>query len=157
MLQRTLLSRPNLEKLISKTDLDLHDRRTRRPGAAGAELGTDIKVTPQTRNLFTITYRNSSPKLAYDVVQTILTIFIESKTGNNRVGHAERAAVPRSSRSPSLRAAARDAEKRRAEFQAKYIDLLPSDANGDRGWKPRRARCGRCRAACRTRWPSATC
>src|SRR4051794_37348576 len=53
ILQRTLLSRPNLEKLISKTDLDLgvtgpYDRER-----LVARLGQDIKVTPQTRSLFT--------------------------------------------------------------------------------------------------------
>ncbi len=84
VLQRTLLSRPNLEKLISKTDLELGIT-----GPADLEdlvrrLGFDIKITPQTHNLFTISYRNSTPKLAYDVVQTILTIFVESKVGNTR-------------------------------------------------------------------------
>ncbi len=39
---------------------------------------------PQTRNLFTITYRDKNPKLAHDVVQTLLTIFVESATGTNR-------------------------------------------------------------------------
>src|SRR6478609_4024243 len=60
MLQRTLLSRPNLEKLISKTDLDLStagpsDRERLLQGLAQA-----IQVKPQTRNLFTITYRSTS-------------------------------------------------------------------------------------------------
>ena len=39
---------------------------------------------PQTKNLFTITYRDKSPKLAHDVVQTLLTIFVESATGGSR-------------------------------------------------------------------------
>ena len=60
-----------------------------------AGLAIAIKITPQTRNLFTISYRNTQPKLAYDVVQTMLSIFVESKTGNNRSRHGERAPVPR--------------------------------------------------------------
>ena len=84
MLQRTLLSRPNLEKLISKTDLDLGLGGPSDRERLLQSLANDIKVTPQTRNLFTITYRSASPKLAHDVVQTLLSIFVESATGSNR-------------------------------------------------------------------------
>jgi polysaccharide chain length determinant protein (PEP-CTERM system associated) len=131
MLQRTLLSRPNLEKLISKTDLDL--------GLVGSSdrerllqsLANDIKVTPQTRNLFTITYRSASPKLAHDVVQTLLSIFVESATGSNRTDmeNAKRFLEHQiSSYEQQLRAA----EKRRADFRFKYVDILPADLNPDR-------------------------
>ena len=47
-------------------------------------LGKAIKITPETKTLFTISYRNASPKLAYDVVQTLLSMFVESATGANR-------------------------------------------------------------------------
>src|SRR6516165_4485653 len=70
MLQKTLLSRPNLEKLVSKTDLDLSVATPSDRERLLQTLALDIKVKPQTKNLFTITYRNKSPKLAHDVVQT---------------------------------------------------------------------------------------
>jgi polysaccharide chain length determinant protein (PEP-CTERM system associated) len=131
MLQRTLLSRPNLEKLISKTDLDLSlagpsDRERLLQGLAQA-----IQVKPQTRNLFTITYRDKSPKLAHDVVQTLLSIFVESATGTNRVDmeNAKRFLEHQiSSYEQQLRAA----ERRRADFRTKYLDVLPADLNPDR-------------------------
>src|SRR6202020_2081435 len=66
ILQRTLLSRPNLEKLISKTDLDLTLNSPSDRERLLSRLATDIKVTPQTKNLFTIYYRDKSPKLAHD-------------------------------------------------------------------------------------------
>jgi len=84
ILQRTLLSRPNLEKLISKTDLDLTLNSPSDRERLLSRLATAIKVTPQTKNLFTIYYRDKSPKLAHDVVQTLLTIFVESATGGSR-------------------------------------------------------------------------
>ena len=95
MLQRTLLSRPNLEKLISKTDLDLSaagpsDRERLLQGLAQA-----IQVKPQTRNLFTITYRNTSPKLAHDVVQTLLSIFRRRRHRDEPHRHGECEALPR--------------------------------------------------------------
>jgi polysaccharide chain length determinant protein (PEP-CTERM system associated) len=131
VLQRTLLSRPNLEKLVSKTDLDLSvaspsDRERLLTG-----LALDIKVTPQTRNLFTITYRNKSAKLAHDVVQTLLSIFVESATGSNRTD-MENARRFLEHQISSYEQQLRAAEKRRADFRLKYIDILPGDLNPDR-------------------------
>lgn len=132
LLQRTLLSRPNLEKLVSKTDLDLLAPDPVRRNALIEQLSTAIRIQSQTNNLFTITYRNTRPRLAYDVVQTLITIFIESATGTNRsqmqnAGHFLDAQIT------EYEAKLREAEHRRADFQAKYLELLPSDANGGVG------------------------
>jgi polysaccharide chain length determinant protein (PEP-CTERM system associated) len=129
VLQRTLLSRPNLEKLIAKTDLDLAVTGPAELERMVARLSTDIHVVPQTRNLFTITYRNTSPKVALEVVQTILTTFIESKVGNNR-SDIENAQTFLSTQIENYERQLRDAEQKRAEFRTKYIDLLPGDGGG---------------------------
>jgi len=126
ILQRTLLSRPNLEKLISKTDLDLSAVTASDHERLLQSLATDIQVKPQTRNLFTITYRNRSPKLAHDVVQTLLSIFVESATGSNRVD-MENARRFLEHQISSYEQQLRAAEKRRADFRTKYVDMLPSD------------------------------
>ncbi len=128
VLQRTLLSHPNLEKLISKTDLDLNVNSPSDRERLLATLSNQILVTPQTRNLFTITYRNQSPKLARDVVQTLLTIFVESATGGNR-NDMENARRFLEHQISSYEQQLRAAEKRRADFRTKYIDILPSDMN----------------------------
>src|SRR5579863_8017224 len=62
MMQRTLLSRPNLDKLIDVTPLNLaiDDREQRQEMVA--KLGREIKVTAEGPNLFTISYRNSEPQ-----------------------------------------------------------------------------------------------
>ena len=86
ILQRTLLSRPNLRKLISKTDLEQRMLTSTDEEVMIAGLANGIKLTPQTKNLFTISYRDTSPKLSFDVVQTILSTFIVSRTGNSRKG-----------------------------------------------------------------------
>jgi polysaccharide chain length determinant protein (PEP-CTERM system associated) len=131
MLQRTLLSRPNLEKLISKTDLDLAitgpaDLESMVAGLAGA-----IRISPQTHNLFTISYRNATPKLAYDVVQTILSIFVESKVGTSRTD-MENARVFLQQQIALYERKLREAEAQRADFRVKYADLLPSDGGVSR-------------------------
>jgi polysaccharide chain length determinant protein (PEP-CTERM system associated) len=127
VLEHTVLSRPNLEKLISKTDLELGISGPADLERTVFNLAEAIKLTPQTRNLFTITYRNTSAKLAYDVVQTMLTIFIESKTGTNRAD-MENGRQFIEQQITQYEQKLRLAEAKRAEFRTKYLDLLPNDA-----------------------------
>ncbi len=129
VLQRTLLSRPNLEKLISKTDLELDLQGASDREALVAQLATDIRITPQTRNLFTIAYRSTVPKLAYEVVRTMLTTFVESKTGNNR-NDLESAGKFLGVQIALYERQLQEAERKRAEFRVKYIDILPSGDGG---------------------------
>ena len=125
VLQRTLLSRPNLDKLISKTDLDLSVTGPSDRERLLLKLSTGIIIRPETKNLFTITYRNPSRKLAHDVVQTLLTIFVESATGGNRTD-MENARRFLEHQISSYEQQLRAAEKRRADFRAKYVDILPA-------------------------------
>ncbi len=131
LLQRTLLSRPNLERLVSRTDLELELQGTSDRQAMVERLSNEIRIFPQTRNLFTITYRNKSPKLAYDVVQNMLATFVESKAGNNR-NDLDNASRFLQEQLNSYERQLRDAERRRAEFRAKYVDLLPAEGGGSR-------------------------
>jgi len=127
--QKTLLSTPNLEKLISKTGLDL---RAIGPGAREQlvqQLAGQIKIVPQSNKLFTIAYRDKSPQIAYEVVQTLITLFIETATGSNR-SEMDNAQQFLQQQIDLYERKLREAEQRRAEFRSKYLDLLPSDANG---------------------------
>lgn len=126
ILQRTLLSRPNLEKLISKTDLDLTINGPSDRERLIQKLANAVRVTPQTKNLFTITFRDPNPKMAHDVVQTLLTIFVESATGSNRVD-MENARRFLEHQIASYEQQLRGAEKRRADFRARYMDILPNE------------------------------
>ena len=124
ILQRTLLSRPNLEKLVSKTDLDLRASTINERERLIQSLTTSIHIQPQTRSLFTIEYTDPDPKLARDVVQTIITLFVESATGNSR-GDMENARQFLQRQITSYEEKLRLAERQRADFQTKYMDLLP--------------------------------
>ena len=139
LLQRTLLSRPNLETLISKTDLDLSVHSPTDRDQLVKRLETAIKVTPQTRNLFTITYRDTRPKMAYDVVQTLLTIFVESATGTNR-SDMENARRFLQNQIASYQQQLQAAEKRRADFRARYIAVLPESGSNVSGIEAARSR-----------------
>jgi polysaccharide chain length determinant protein (PEP-CTERM system associated) len=132
ILQRTLLSKPNLEKLISKTDLDLSLNGLSDRERMIGRLAIEIKVTPQTKNLFTISYRDKNPKLAHDVVQTLLTIFVEAATGSNRTD-MENARRFLERQIQSYEQQLRAAEKRRADFRVRYMEILPNDLNPNIG------------------------
>lgn len=128
VLQRTLLSRPNIEKLISKTDLSLQLRQPSDLEQMVAALGSQIAVVPQTRTLFTITYRNESPQMAYDVVRTILGIFVEDKAGSSRSDMAN-ARTFLDDQIAGYERQLQEAEAKRAEFRARYVDILPAEGS----------------------------
>ncbi len=125
ILQRTLLSRPNLEKLISKTDLDLRASTPMQRERLIQSLATSIRIQPQISNLFTIEYADRSPKLARDVVQTIVALFVENATGNSR-DDMESARLFLERQIASYETKLRAAEQARAAFQVRYADLLPA-------------------------------
>ncbi|MDB5416405.1 MAG: putative Lipopolysaccharide biosynthesis protein, partial [Rubritepida sp.] len=84
ILQRTLLSRPNLDKIINRTALEQRAQDDVSREKLAVRLARDIRITTQTRNLFTIDYRDSDPRLAHDVVQTALGLFMEAATVTDR-------------------------------------------------------------------------
>ncbi|WP_270935704.1 XrtA system polysaccharide chain length determinant [Falsiroseomonas oryzae] len=127
LLQRTLLSRPNMERVAARTGLDLRATTVAGRDALLTNLAANIRIAAQTRNLFTITYTDTDPRMAQDVVQTVLTMFMEQATANDRV-QMENARNFINQQIASYEAQLREAEQRRAEFRARYAELLPGDA-----------------------------
>lgn len=83
IMSRTLISRPNVERVVRMVDLDIKVRNAKDHEALVKELMEKIKLGTTGRdNLFTINYNNKNPKLAKDVVQSLLTIFVEGGLGN---------------------------------------------------------------------------
>lgn len=84
IMQRTLLSRPNLEQVVRMNDLDLTVNGQAETEALLARLADKLGVRAETNNLFTITYSNRDPRLSQSVVQSALTIFVENNLGQSR-------------------------------------------------------------------------
>jgi polysaccharide chain length determinant protein (PEP-CTERM system associated) len=86
LISRTLISRPNVEKLVHMADLDL---RVISPAARDELIDTLMKQLQLTgdakNNLYVISYRNPSPQTAKNVVQSLMTIFVESSLGDKRL------------------------------------------------------------------------
>lgn len=85
MLSRTLISRPNVEKLIRMADLDLKIQGKREQEALVDELMKTLAIQSLGRdNLYTIAYRDTDPAKAQRVVQALVSIFVESSLGDKR-------------------------------------------------------------------------
>jgi polysaccharide chain length determinant protein (PEP-CTERM system associated) len=128
-LQRTLLSRPNLERVIARTDLDLRVTDAASREELIERLGREIRISPQTRSLFRIEYRDHDPRMAHAVVQTVINLFIEAATSQDRQ-QMQTARQFIATQLASYEAQLRAVEQKRAEFRARYIDLLPSENFG---------------------------
>jgi polysaccharide chain length determinant protein (PEP-CTERM system associated) len=85
MMSRTLISRPNLEKVIRMADLDVKLKTTEEREALIARLGKSLQIrTTGQDNLYTIAYADANPQEAKRVVQSLLTIFVEGSLGDKR-------------------------------------------------------------------------
>lgn len=83
-LQRTLLSRPNIEELVRLTDLDVGINSQEAKEALYQQLAAEVQIRAIAPNLMTISYRNKDPLVAKNVVQSLLTIFSEKTAGSSR-------------------------------------------------------------------------
>jgi polysaccharide chain length determinant protein (PEP-CTERM system associated) len=85
MLSRTLISRPNVEKLIRMADLDLKSQSKTAQDALIDELMKTLEIKNVGRdNLYVLSYRDTSPEKAKRVVQSLVSIFVESSLGDTR-------------------------------------------------------------------------
>ena len=84
MMKQTLLSRPNLMEVARETDYDL----TVTNDAEMEELLSSIErrtyVSSNREDIFAISFEDPDPQRAYDVVQALLSIFVESNLGESR-------------------------------------------------------------------------
>ncbi|MDP9124877.1 MAG: chain length-determining protein [Pseudomonadota bacterium] len=85
MLARTLISRPNVEKLVADPSLEL-DRgdAAERDGVISRLMG-DIKVVPAgAGNLYDVSYRGTSPERARRLVAATVGLFVDSGAGDKK-------------------------------------------------------------------------
>jgi polysaccharide chain length determinant protein (PEP-CTERM system associated) len=84
-MRRTLISRPNVERVLRMVDQDIKAKDSKEHEKQVDELMAAIKVTGTERDdIYTISYNNENPKLGKDVVQSLLTIFVEGSFGGKK-------------------------------------------------------------------------
>jgi len=85
IVSRTLMSRPNIERIIRMVDLDITISGESEREQLVTQLMSDIELAAAGGdNIFTISYNNKNPVLAKDIVQSLLTIFVEEGLDGKR-------------------------------------------------------------------------
>jgi len=127
LMTRTLLTRPNMEKVARMTDMHLEAKTDTQMGALVERLRKKISIEGNQReNLYTLSYNDRDPQRAHAVVQAILTIFTESALGDTRLdGDIAQSFIEKQIKEYEQRLA--EAEQRLADFRRKNVGMLPSD------------------------------
>lgn len=82
MLARTLISRPNMQRLLAVPDLELDDGDPARREDTVSRLMSKIRVVSAgADNLYEISYRGSSPEQARRLVEATVELFVQSGVG----------------------------------------------------------------------------
>jgi polysaccharide chain length determinant protein (PEP-CTERM system associated) len=130
LMTRTLLSRPNLEKVMRMTDLDLQATNETEKEEIVNELKENIAFSGTEReNLYTITYENDSADLAKLVVKSLLTIFMESNLGEVRKDQDSATQFLEQQKAEYERRM-RELENELTRFKQRNLALLPEGSGG---------------------------
>jgi polysaccharide chain length determinant protein (PEP-CTERM system associated) len=127
IMSRTLLSRPNIERLIRMVDLDIKTKDGKDMEKLVFDLTNDIKLSGTAReDIYTISYSHHNPKLAKDVVQALLTIFVEGSFGDKKLD-SQKAVAFIDEQIKTYEQKLLSAENALKEFKIRNADVLPRD------------------------------
>lgn len=127
MLSRTLISRPNVEKLVRMADLDLKNQSKAQQEATIEAVTKSLSIGSTARdNLYTLSYRDEDPETAKRVVQSLVSIFVESSLGASRKDTAT-AATFINEQIKNYEAKLEEAEGRLKEFRLRNLQTMSSD------------------------------
>jgi polysaccharide chain length determinant protein (PEP-CTERM system associated) len=124
MMSRTLISRPNLEKVIGMADIDIRLKSSEEKELLIARLNKEVTMkSGGAENLYVISYSDERPQDAKRIVQSLLTIFVEGNLGNARKDtDSARKFISEQLAVYGERLAA--AELAMADFKRKNVDLM---------------------------------
>lgn len=134
VMQRTLVARPNLEKVIRETDLNLKVQNDASMEAAIRDLQSNIKMSADalvrsresSSNLYSISYTNPDPQLAKSVVETLLNIFVENILGSSRKDTFQ-AQTFLDEQIALYEQKQREAEQKLKAFKQKHAGVMPQE------------------------------
>ena len=137
-IRQTLTSAVNLQKVVRGTDIANTVSSDRDVADRVAALQKAIKITSTQDNLFEIsaTIANAgasdaaNAKLARQVVQKLIDIFVEDNLSNNR-DETSQSLQFLDGQLAARQRQLQDAEAKRAEFQAKFLGSLPGTGSLD--------------------------
>ena len=131
LMSRTILSRPNMEKLVEMAglDVDMSDQTAKEKFLNDLARDIVVKGDKSRVNLFSISYSNEDPKVAKRVVQSLLDIFVDSTLGEKRKD-TKQAQRFLDDQIKAYEQRLTEAENRLLDFRRKYSGLLPGEGRG---------------------------
>lgn len=124
VMQRTLLSRPNLIRVAQMTDLDVTATSEQELEKLYGLISASSRIAISGDNLFTISYQGADPTVARNVVQSFIALFVESNLGKNRQD-MDAATNFLNRQIAEYESKLVEAEQRSAEFKKVNMALLP--------------------------------
>ena len=127
MIARTLITRPNLEKVLRNSDLDIRAKNNTEKEELVDLLQSRIQLIGTGKdNLFSLTYWDSHPDQAKKVVQALVNIFVESSLGDKRKdSESARRFLDEQIKSYEQKLVV--AENALKEFKQKHMGVMPDD------------------------------
>lgn len=131
IMQQTLLSRPNLEEVARRTDLDIAAKSPPDVDRLLEDLKRRIEITATRKNLFSISVTDTVPQRAKDTVDALVSIFVEGNLGQHRtdMDSAERFLV---TQIKEYEEKLQQAEQRLAAFKQLNMEYLPAEGSFQR-------------------------
>lgn len=127
LMTRQLVSRPTLEKVARMTDLDVRAKTPEQTEKMLNGLASQISIADAGReNLYTIAYQDPNADLAKKVVQSLLTIFVETSLGKTRqdISSSQRFIEEQLQQYQQKLV---EAENALTEFKRKNIGMMPGE------------------------------
>ncbi|MET0081774.1 MAG: XrtA system polysaccharide chain length determinant [Sedimenticola sp.] len=131
LMSRTLLSRPNLEKLMRMTDLDLQVKDDSQKDALIDNLKEGISLAGDRQNasLYSISFSHSDREVSKKVVQSLITVFIESTLGEERKESSD-AHEFLDKQIAEYEQRLVEAENKLADFKRRHVGSMPGETEG---------------------------
>ncbi|MGH8854696.1 MAG: XrtA system polysaccharide chain length determinant [Telluria sp.] len=128
-MRSTLISRPNVEKVMRMVDLDIKAKNQKEHEKLVDELMEKIKIGGTERDdIYSIVYNDPNPKLAKDIVQSLLTIFVEGSFGGKKQD-SEKAIQFIEDQIKSYEEKLVSAENTLKEFKLQHIGRIPTQGD----------------------------
>lgn len=125
MMSRTLISRPNVEKVVDMAGISAKLKTPFEREATVTRLTKDVIIKGTgANNLYTITYADKDPELAKRIVQSLLTIFVEGSLGDKRKD-TDSAQSFIDDQLKTYRDRLTEAENKVTEFKRRNMGLMP--------------------------------
>ncbi len=130
IMKKTLITRPNLRKVIYETDLNLSINNPLEMERMVDEFMQDIKFTSvsllrgQSSNMYRISYIHDDPELAKKVVDVILNIFVDTILGTSRK-NTDKAQAFLDQQIQEYQKKQHEAEQRLKKFKQENVGAMP--------------------------------